>query len=236
MSQTVVVATGTDIRRSSRWFAALLLPVGPAAIAVLRYVLPYDTVDDSATMTSKVIAEPGRMSLVLWTGLVGVLTLVPAAMFVGRLTRRRAPRLTVAALLLLVPGYLVLPWLGSGDLLLWSGAEAGVDPGVIASLYDTSHPTVEVAGTVFVMGHVVGTVLLGTAMWRARVVARWAAVLTIVSQPLHAIAAVVLANHTLDLAAWGMQAVGFAAAGWAILQLRNDDWDLPPVHDAVPVR
>jgi len=34
----------------ARWFAGLLLPVGPAAVAILRFVLPYDTADDSETM------------------------------------------------------------------------------------------------------------------------------------------------------------------------------------------
>jgi hypothetical protein len=230
MTQTTVrPATGADVRRSSRWFAAVLLPVGPAAIAVLRYVLPYDTVDSSSEMASKVLAEPGRMSLVLWLSFVGMLALVPGALFVGRLTRRRAPRLTIAALLLLVPGYLVLPWLGSGDLIFWSGANAGVDVATLTTLYDAAHPTVEVAGVVFVLGHVVGTVLLGLALWRTRVVPRWAAVLVLVSQPLHAIAALVLVSHALDLAAWGMQAVGFAAVGWAILHLSDDEWDLPPL-------
>jgi hypothetical protein len=82
----------------------------------------------------------------------------------------------------------------------------------------------------FVLGHVIGTILLGAAMWRSRVVARWAAVAVMVSQPVHIVAAVIIPNHTLDMFGWGLQAAGFAAAGWAILKLRNDDWDLPAVR------
>jgi hypothetical protein len=217
-------ANRTDTRAISRWAAAIILPIGPAAVAVLRYVLPYDTVDDTSTMVTKVMASTGRMSLVLWLGFIAVLTLVPGAYSAGRMTRQRAPRLTMVAMLLLIPGYLSLGWLTAEDQFLWSGAKAGLDAGAITRLADSVHPSGGVAGVVFVLGHVVGTILLGTALWRSRVVARWAAVAVIVSQPIHFVAAVIVTNHTLDLFGWGLQAVGFAAVGWAILKLRNDEW------------
>jgi hypothetical protein len=216
-----------DTRGISRWGAAILLPIGPAAVAVLRYVLPYDTVDDMSTMSAKMIAEPGRSSAVLWLGFIAVLTLVPAAFAVGKLTRRRAPKLTLVALALLIPGYLSLGWLAGADQLLWAGADAGLDAGTLTRMAETVHPTGDLAATIFVLGHVVGTILLGVALWRSQVVARWAAIAVIVSQPLHIVAAVIVPNHTLDLFAWGLQAAGFAAVGWAILKLRNDEWDLP---------
>ncbi|NEA30135.1 DUF4386 family protein [Streptomyces sp. SID13031] len=219
--------TVADTRGISRWAAAIVLPIGPAAVAVLRFVLPYDTVDDAKTMAAKVIAEPGRASVVLWMGFIAVLTLVPAAYAAGKLTRRRAPKLTLVALALLIPGYLSLGWLVGEDQLLWSGAHAGLDAGGLTRIAEAVHPTGNIAGVFFVLGHVVGTILLGVALWRSQVVARWAAIAVIVSQPIHFVAAVIVPNHTLDLVGWGLQAVGFAAVGWAILQLRNDDWDLP---------
>jgi hypothetical protein len=206
----------------SRLAIALLLPIGPAAVAVLRFVLPYDTVDDSATMARKALAAPDRMSLVLWLGFIAVLTLVPAVYAVARMTRARAPRLTLIAMLLLVPGYLALGWLTAEDQLLWSGTKAGLDAGALTRLVESIHPSGAISGVFFVLGHVVGTILLGTALWRARVVARWAAVAVIVSQPIHFVAAVVITNHTLDLVGWGLQAVGFAAVGWAMLKLPVD--------------
>lgn len=218
MTATAIEIAESDTRPAARWLAALVLPIGPAAVALLRYVLPYDTVDDPATIVGKVMAEPGRASFVLWLGFIAIVTLVPAAYFVGGLTRRGAPRLTAVALVLLVPGYLALPWLASSDYFVWAGAEAGLDAGAITRMYETTHPTVDVAGLFFVLGHVVGTVLLGIALWRTRVVGRWAAACTIVSQPIHLVAAVIIVSHTLDLIGWGLQAVGFAAVGWAILR------------------
>jgi hypothetical protein len=221
--------TGIDVRSASRWLAAVILPIGPACVALLRYLLPYNTTDDNPTITTKILADLDRSSLIVWLAFVAILTLVPAAYFVGRLTRRRAPWLTAIALLLLVPGYLSLPWLaGSSDLFIWSAGKAGLDGATITRAVEASHPSAEVAAMLFVIGHVLGTTLLGVAMWRSRIVGRWAAVAVMVSQPIHFIAAVIVSSHTLDLVGWGLQAVGFAAVGWAILQLRNDEWEPLP--------
>lgn len=227
---TVAGAAGpADLRRSTRWLAALVIPIGPAAVAVLRFVLPYFTADDPATIVQSVVAHPGRQSLVLWLGFVATLTLVPAVLWVGRLTRRRAPRVTAAALLLVVPGYLSLSWLAGSDVLLWIGAGQGVDASILVPMYQAAHPTSNIAAGLFVLGHVVGTVLLGIAMWRSRAVPRWAALMTLVSQPLHFVAAVIVVSPSLDLVAWGMNAIGFAAAAIAVLRLPDHGWDLPPL-------
>ena len=55
----------------------------------------------------------------------------------------------------------------------------------------------------FVVGHVLGTILLGVGMLRWRVVPVWAAVATIVAQPIHFVAAVIVSSQTLDLASGG---------------------------------
>lgn len=217
-----------DLRRASRILAAVLLPLGPAAIALLRYRLPYFGADGSEATVRAVQADPAGQSFVLWCGFVGILTLVPAVLAVGRLTRRRTPRLTAAALLLAVPGYLVLTWLIAGDLLLWAGAELAADPAVVAQLLSTAHLTTEVAGGVFVLGHVVGTVLLGVALWRSRRVPRWVAVAAVACQPLHFVAAVLVQSPSLDLVAWGLNAVAFGGVAVGVLRLPDEEWDLPP--------
>lgn len=228
MTQTMTRTTGADVRPVSRWVAALVLPIGPAAVALLRYFLPYDTVDDVPTIVNKIVDNLDRSSLVIWFGFIAILTLVPGAYSVGRLTRRRAPWLTAIALFLVVPGYLSLPWTASSDLFTWSAGTAGLDVGSIAKAVDVTHGSMNLAGAFFVLGHVLGTILLGVAMWRSQIVGRWAAVAVMVSQPIHFIAAVIIPNHTLDLIGWGLQAVGFAAVGWAILRMRDDEWQPLP--------
>ena len=199
------------------WVAlAVLAPVGAALVAVLRYVLPYETTDSTADMVREVYADPDGMSLVLWLSLAAALTIVPGSVAIGRLVRAGAPRLTSVALTLLVPAYLVLPMLAIVDHTIWSGAESGASQSSVVALLESGHPMVAIATVVFVVGHVVGTVVLGAAMLRSRCVPAWAAVLTIVSQPLHFIAAVVVPNHALDGLAWGLNAVGFAVAALAV--------------------
>ena len=86
----------------------------------------------------------------------------------------------------------------------------------MAGLISNSHPALGVAEAIFVLGHLLGTVLLGAALWRTRTAPLWAAILTTFSLPVHLIAAVFLTSRPLDLAAWMMTAVGFAAAGAAM--------------------
>jgi hypothetical protein len=227
MTQTISRTTGADIRPAWRWVAAVILPVGPVAVALLRFLLPYYTADDSATITSKIVGHLDRTSVVLWLSYIAFVTLVPGVYFVGRLARRGAPWLTGIALCLMVPGYLSLPWLVSSDALNWSAGTAGVDQATITKITEVTHGSVDVAGIAFVAGHVLGTIVLGAAMWRSGVGGRWAAAAVAVSQPLHLIS-VIISSHPLDLVGWGLQAVGFAAVGWAILRMPNDEWQPLP--------
>lgn len=222
------LAPAQDVRSKTRWLAALVIPIGPGAVALLRFVLPYFTASDSEAIVKSVVANPQGQSAVLWLGFIAMLTLIPGVIWVGRVTRRAAPRLTAAALLLLVPGYISLSALLAGDLLLWIGAEQGVEQTVLASMYEAAHPTTYIGMGIFVLGHVVGTILLGIAMWRSSRLPRWAAVMTVLSQPLHFAAAFFIGSPPLDLVAWGLNAVGFAAVSAAVMRMSDDEWDLPP--------
>ncbi len=230
MTTTVQTRRAHDTRHATRMFAALILPIGPAVVGVLRLVLPYTAVEDQDAVVRAVTENQATQSLVVWLGLVAVLTLIPAVLWVGRLTRRGAPRITAVALLLLVPGYVSLLMLVASDAAVLFAVREGLDATVAAEAYTAQHPAFTVAGVLFVIGHVLGTVLLGVAMWQSGVVPRWAAAATIASQPLHFVAAVILGSPGLDFFAWGLNAVGFAAASVAILAMSDDDWDLAPVR------
>jgi hypothetical protein len=202
------------------WGIALLLPVGPAAIAVLRLILPYYTQGDSAGMVAAVNAHPGRQSAVLWLAYGGILTLVPGLFAAARICRDAAPRLTTWALALAVPGYLSLGMLLGSDHLLWSVSAANLSGTQAAAVVDAAHPSVEVAIGVFVLGHVVGTVLLGLALLRSGRIPIWSATAIAVSQPLHFVATVILGSPQVDFVAWSMTAVGLAFVAREVLEDR----------------
>jgi hypothetical protein len=221
MTAVVAGRRATDAPATGRGAAvvlALLMPVGPALVAALRGLLPTFTSDGATQMAAAVARSPGRQSAVLWLGYLAVLTLVPGVLAAAALARHGAPRLAAWAVALLVPAYLSMGALLTGDAVLWSGQRAGLSTASTGLLYDHLHPSIDVAVAVFVVGHVVGTVLLGLALLRSRAIrAPFAWALT-VSQPLHLVAFVILGVQALDVAAWMLTTVGMAAAAVALVQ------------------
>lgn len=214
-----------DLRPAGRRLAALLLPIGPAAVAVLRYVLPYETTDSGNEIVHEIATHQYRANITVWLGLVAVLTLVPAVIWVGRVTARTAPRLTAAALVLLVPAYLSLAFLVCSDAIALYGVTHGLAADTVAEMYTAVHPIVLVGGFFFVLGHVLGTMLLGIAMLRGGgAIPTWAGIATLVSQPIHFVAAIVVGSHLLDLVGWGLNAIGFAAVSAVVLATADDNW------------
>ncbi|MDT4904689.1 MAG: hypothetical protein QOH52_2705 [Pseudonocardiales bacterium] len=198
-----------------RRLALVLLPVGPLCVAALRYLLPYYNADSSLATVQAVDAHPGRQSAVVWLGLIALVTLVPGV--VAAASVLPASRLKTWALALSVPGYLCLGVLVGEDYLLWSGAHAHADPHQIAQLLDAAHPSFNVGIAIFVVGHVVGTVLLGIALLRSARIPKAAAWAVIVSQPLHFIATVIAGSPTLDLIGWSLTGIGLAFVARALL-------------------
>lgn len=218
------VKTRPDLSWRGRTLAAVLLPVGPAAVAVLRFVLPYETTDNSKEIVREVAAHQSAQSAAVWLGFIASLTLVPAVLAAAKIARGSSPRLTAAAVALLVPAYLSLAWIASSDAAVLFAVRHGLSLADAADSYDSLHPVAIVAGVVFVIGHVLGTVLLGCALWRGNAVPRGVALAIMVSQPLHFVAAVILSSHGLDLFAWGLNAVGFAVIAAVVLRMSDEEW------------
>ena len=222
--------TARDTRTLRRVGAAVLLPLGPLAVAALRAVLPNFSAADSAATISQTAAHLGRQDAVLWFEVVALLTLIPSVLAAGRLAQRRAPVLSLLAVGLLVPAFAALPFF-AGDTTVRVLADGTADPRTAATLLDHLNAlgAVGVTGIVFIAGHVVGMVLLGAALWRARAVPVWAGIAVLVSQPLHFVAFVIVGNQALDACAWGLTALGLAVAAVRVLRTPNDAWDVAPV-------
>lgn len=221
--------TRTDTRTVRRYAAAALLPLGPLSVAILRGMLPYFHASDSRQTIEQTAGHLGRQDAVLWLSLAAAFALVPSALAAARLAQRHAPVLSLLGVGLLVPGYLALPF-AVQDPAIRALAGGAVDHQTAATLLDQLNglAPVAIAGVIFILGHIVGTVLLGAALWRAHAVPAWAAVAVIVSQPLHLVAFVILGNQPLDVCAWSLTALGLGVAAARVLRTPNDSWDLPP--------
>jgi hypothetical protein len=191
----------------------LLVPVllaGPLAVGLLRYVLPYKTTDSSEQIVAAVYANVGHQNAVLWLGMIAILTLVPGVIVVLWQTRLLAPKLTRVSAALVIPAYLCLGAVMSEDVLVAAAQKSGLSPSQAAGLISAMHPSIAVQTGIFVVGHVLGTVLLGVAVLRTRLAPVPAAWALIVSQPIHFIAAVIVGSHALDLVGWSLTAIGMA--------------------------
>jgi hypothetical protein len=219
-----------DTRTLRRVAVAVLLPLGPLAVAAIRGYLPYFHATTTEETVAQTAAALGRMDVTLWLSVVAMAALVPSTLGAARLAQRRAPVLSLIALTLLVPAYVML-FFGSGDVTLRAVAATGIDPATAARIYDAAGATgpATLSLVVFVAGHVIGTVVLGAALWRARAVPTWAAIAVMVSQPLHFVAFVIVGSQPLDVVAWGLTGLGLGVAGIRVLRTPNDEWDLPAV-------
>ncbi|MDN5749533.1 MAG: hypothetical protein L0H64_13630 [Pseudonocardia sp.] len=196
-----------------------LAATGPLAIGAIRAVLPYDTVDDPAAAAERIQAAPAAASTVLWLILLAVLTLPIGLAIACRLAMRvRRVFGTVAAVVAWV-GFLSLFGALGIDYTAPAAASSGLplDDLVALDAAMTAHPAASLAIGVFVLGHILGAVLLGIALWG--VLPHWAAAGLIVSQPLHFVFVIVWPQHVLDALAWSLTGAAFAAAALAAARL-----------------
>lgn len=216
------LAPPIDAARALRLRAAVLIaPIGPLAIAVLRGILPYDTVDEPTTIAEKIAANPAAQSAVLWLAYLALLTLPIGVLVASWLAVRARPVLGGIAAVLAWIGFTSLFFLVATDQVALAAPAAGLPPTTVAALGAAidAHPTSSIAALTFVAGHILGAVLLGIALWRE--IPRWAAVALAVSQPLHLVFAVFVPNHLLDALAWSLTGVGFAAAAVVLARVES---------------
>jgi hypothetical protein len=216
-----VPRTGSRPRAGlARTALAILMPIGPLAIAVVRGILPYNTTDTDTAMAAKVAAHQGTQTIVIWLTFVALLTLIPGVIALGLLARRHAPRLGTAGLVLAYAAFACLFWssVAGSDTVALGAARIGMHPGTTGVLLTSigNIRPVGLATGIFVLGHILGLVLLALALWRGHAVPVWAALLLGLSQILHFTFAVVAPIHVLDGCAWGLTAVAFAAAARAL--------------------
>lgn len=229
------LAPPRDLRRLWRVLLAVVLPIGPLGVTILRGIMPYWTSDDVPTMVEKSLTNLGALEATSWLGLVSTPPLLASVLVLGHLARRGAPVLAALGAGIAFLSFLSFSLAGNTDLLVLTLGRAGTDASTITEIVEVSldHPIAIISIVTFVVGHIVGMILLAVALRKARVIPRWAALALGVSQPVHLVAAVILPSRALDVVAgWGLTTVGFAMVSVALLRTVDEEWDLPPVGRA----
>jgi len=214
-------ATASRTTPSATARAALAVAVlgGPLAGVVGGFLAPSIHADGATSIAAATAADPATNGLHLLLFTVAGYLLPVSAVGLARLAYAATPRLAVAGGIVGVLGW--LPWqaLTAQDDLAAVLARTPVADG--AAIYDRFGATpVELSMLlVYVVGHLAGYVLLGSALLRARAVPAWAAWAFVMSSPL-LVAGFVLPGRPLALGYAGIVLTVVASVPAAAATLR----------------
>ena len=220
-----------DARSFQRHAAAVILPIPPTAVAIGRL---FQTDDTNTRQALDLIAlNPDRQFTFALLGFIALLTLVPAFLAAGALSRRRRPVLTTVAVAVNLGGYLGAFAMFAIDNLYLIGAllapeQRDVAAIVIDEMWSSGIPGVSTS--LFVLGHFLGAILMGLALRGSIATVGWLAML--LTTPVHFLAFVFLQMPAVDMAAWLLMTLAFVCCAVKIIKTPNDEWDLPPLSQA----
>ena len=219
-----------DVRTLSRAAGATSLIVGPLVLAIP--IMVSDNTDAPATTQLHDYASHSGAALVSNLFLVPLILLVPAMVYAARLARPGAPKLAFFGGGLAAFGWLAgLMSIGTEQVALYQGSKLADQAGA-AALIDRMNgdPVFGALVGIFVIGHVLGMIILGAALWRSRAVARWVAALFIAYPILHFAAH--QTSSAVDVAAGVILLVSAVAIAVRIAGTPNARWDQPAGRDA----
>ena len=165
-----------NVRAVSGRFGAAVLLIGPLGL-VLGALFAVAGDDDSVSVSlAKIAAHPSGERAVIVCDLLAAFML-PAVLYLMRLAGPRAPRLTLVGGAVAFAAWLAgLVSLGASDLLYDHAAQLSDRASAISLVHAvTSDAAFVIPEVLFIVGHVLGLLLLGIALWRGRAVPRWAA-------------------------------------------------------------
>jgi hypothetical protein len=222
-----------DLRPFWRISLAIALPLGPLLVTVARAILPYWTNDDAETIVAKSAAGLETMNVLIWVGALLTPFMIISMLTLGYVARRGAPVLATVGTLLSFFAYALWGATSTGDYTMSVLLRAGYSPAEVVTIMGHLEATTLsfVTGFFWVLGHILGLVILAIALHRARVLPLWAAIVMALSQPIHLVSAVILPSRWLDVfGGWGMTTLTCVLVSVWIVRTRDDDWDLAPVR------
>jgi len=214
-----------DPRTVRRAATAACVVAAPLLGGVLRALVPSVTESTARQTFAAFQAHLGEARAELAVAVAACLVLPFFVLGLYRLSVRGAPVLAGAGCVLALVGWEAVAFIWAGDALMYELAARGGSPVVWSHFI--ADPAIRIMTVIFVVGHLAGTALLGIALWRVRAVRLWAAA-AIVAGDFGHLAAHTLGSRGLDVATFGLLAVGCAVAARAIVRTPDGEWDLPP--------
>ena len=223
----------TDLRPARRVATAFCVVAVPILVGALTALVPSVGDGNGRQVFAAFHAHLGEARAELAVSVAATLVLPFFVLGLYRLSVRGAPVLSGVGCVLALVGWEALAFVSAGDALMYELAARGGSPTIWSHFM--ANPAIVVMTLIFVVGHLAGTAMLGIALWRVLAVRLWAAS-AIVAGDLGHLVAHTIGSRGLDVAAFGLLAVGCVPAARAILRTPDDEWDLPPLGASVSGR
>ena len=165
-----------------------------------------------------------EMTAAMVVSLVGSLLVIPGVLAALRVLRRSRPRLSLAAGILMIAGYVSYFGIVFTDFDALALGAGGVDAGAAMDAVQ-ANPFAILFFLVFVAGNLVGTLLLGVAVILSRDVPWWVGAL-IIGWPVGHVTNLVVGNEWFAVAGGTLEVVGLAFVAAAALRMTNADWSV----------
>ena len=209
-----------DVQAVSRRFGAAVLVIGPLGLVVSSLFQVASDDDSVSASLAKIAAHPSGERAVIISDLL-VTAMLPALLYLMRLAGPRAPRLTLVGGAVSFAAWMAgLYSVGASDLLYLRAAQLTDRASAVSLVHAvTSDAAFVLPEILFVVGHMLGLLLLGIALWRSRAVPRWAAALV----GLAPLAQVPVHDSAVGSAvAYGLFLIGMGACAVALLRAPAD--------------
>ena len=232
MSTVAASPTSTTVHDARGFWRVLLAVVVPLPWLAkgIQYIYSEPEYDHSADQI-RALSGDHAYSWLQWLDVVFVVLVIPSILAMVLVSRRRAPRLTSWATVVMGGGFLMVLSLNIGsDQLAWVAAHHGYDVTSTGKFIDAveSDPRVGLGGFGFIVAILIGSILLGLALWKSRAVPTWAAALVGLGGFTHPFLSF---DHRVHGSGLVVLALGCAAVSATLLRTSNDEFDLAPLPE-----
>ena len=219
--------------RFRRLAGAACLVLGPVLLTIGFAVLPWHPNDETeleslnSTATHLTATQLGDLLVFL-----GILAMVPATLAVMRAVARSAPVLGLVGGILSIAGFVSMMLAVVNDQVVIALADtAALRPAAADALDASPAWVINLVLVVFLGGMLIGGIVLGVALLRARVVPAWAA-WAVIAAPFVSFAAHAVDRKAVDVVSGLMTVVAYALLAQRVLASDDAAWEAGEIAGA----
>jgi hypothetical protein len=217
----------SDARNFGRTLTGLLLFVAPAVLLISTAISPNTDHKNKVQELNAIAAHSG---IYLFSGvlfMVGGLLIIAMGVGIMRLFRGSGGVTAgqVSGALLMLGGAVTIGWYALGAAEYVMATNSGLDRQALAAFLHKADSAAVFAPlfVLFLIGVVIGCILLAVANWRTRVAPLWASVAILIGGVVGAIGN----GKAISIITFVILLAGLGALGARVLAMSDDEWEAP---------